>query len=668
MGFEIAALRSDPENPWTLQQVVDNFETCNRNDDGTVIPDNRFPFCHLIDPNWIVRSPVVRCESKVYGQELLSKDTPQRREECVDVSTCIIEDENGNCTNDNYYGFCTQQESIWHLPGDSCQAEYATCRTFTNQETNAVVSYLTRTLDYGTCGPDAVGCRAYVTERVFGVDDWVGSIDTVVAEKIEGRAQVLHFNERIAAAGTTCPAGADGCSQFIGASRNRTTGAYIEDLSGNYIQDENRTRFIKQAPAYLGCYDTNLNTTQIEYPTTLQQIENDLVNDARCDAYAEVCIEEEVGCEMYAPVNAGQDVPGVVGDNFCPASCVGYNTFKQEATSFEPSEYPLYFIPDNGVSCNAQHVGCDEFTNISSLETGGEGLEYYTYIKQCERPEGDNSNVYYSWEGSDTQGFVLKVHTLAKVGDTDYYTSLENAGAISSDVAAQFVPNAPVYADDIPSELEEMYTLCNEELYTNTINNTPNVPEAAPDCRALYDSDGVVYYRMLADTVTVAESCQPLRKTESRLVVDEALTNLPDRIAYTICEQKQGYWDTSGSDPVCQRCAGGGSWIPEDPNIPEKGSCIYQAIDAPGESVSCIAEAVGCRAYTGNTGNNIKPVFEDTFEPSGTDAEALVTEKENWSPDTAVNIAAESVQVNLRSLGISGNNDGTIVRLSLIHI
>src|SRR5690606_20710036 len=92
------------------------------------------------------------------------------------------------------------------------------------------------------------------------------------------------------------------------------------------------------------------------------------------------------------------------------------------------------------------------------------------------------------------------------------------------------------------------------------------------------------------------------------------------------------------------------------------------AIDAPGESISCPASANQCRAYTGNTGNNIRPIFEsgtDTFEPTGDDAEALAVAKEAWSPEDAVSIAAESLQVNFNSLRVSGGANGNKIMRAL---
>jgi len=650
LGMEIAAQRSNPDKPWTIGEVLLGFEDCPpANQDGSITPDiTNHPFCHLINPNWVLRAPDTRCENQVYSPELLVPESPRRREECVDVSTCITEDENGNCVDDKYYGFCTQEKNVWFFPGDTCDEQFASCKTYTNQETNTVVSYLSRTLEYGSCNENAVGCLPYVTEKKPGSDEWVGTRDIDVENKLYGSAQVLYLNDRVTQQGSTCPEEADGCNQFIGAERNPETGAYIQDDAEGYIQDATRQRNIKKAPSYLGCYDTNTSTLAIEYPTTQLEIAS-LTDDARCDAYASVCLPEEVGCEAYTPADGGEAVPGVVGDNFCPASCVGYNTFRQEETPFEASQYPLYFIPTEGDECSSQHVGCDEFTNIGDVSQGGERLEYYSRIKQCETPTGDNSSVYYSWEGSESTGFILRVHTLAKVGD--------NTQFIPEALRADFTSSSPAYADDSSSNLLENDQLCNETLYRNMINKADGVPYADPDCRALYDTDGTVYYRLLAETVTVSSACHPLRKTESRLTVTGDITDA------STCTQKKGYWDGSS----CQVCFGGGDWVPDAADATQ-GSCVYYAIDAPGESVSCPASANACREYVGNAGNNTKPVFEtgtDTFEPNSDTADSLAQAKAMWGPEDQVSIAPESLQVNFNSLRINGGSAANVVTRDL---
>ena len=158
--------------------------------------------------------------------------------------------------------------------------------------------------------------------------------------------------------------------------------------------------------------------------------------------FARVCVEEEVGCQGYTPaVGNGPEVPGVVGNNICAAECVGYDAFQQEASNFDPEIYPLYFVPDRaranmenaGQVCSEQYAGCSEFTNLDTVGAGGEGLEYYTKIKYCEKPVEENGQIknrktFYTWEGSASEGFVLRVHELKPVDqETDalYLSALD---------------------------------------------------------------------------------------------------------------------------------------------------------------------------------------------------------------------------------------------------
>ena len=65
LGLEIAAKNSDPDHPWTLEEVINGFYDCNYNKDGSVNYDGENkPFCHLVDPNWVVQLSQTRCDAK----------------------------------------------------------------------------------------------------------------------------------------------------------------------------------------------------------------------------------------------------------------------------------------------------------------------------------------------------------------------------------------------------------------------------------------------------------------------------------------------------------------------------------------------------------------------------------------------------------------------------
>lgn len=627
VGFEIAAANSDIDKPWTLNQVINGYYDCSANGKA----DPAHPFCHLIDPNWILRAPVARCEAQVYGNTLLSSDSPNRRQECADISTCLLEGSNNECKG--VFGYCTQEKNVWRLPGNTCKAEFATCTTYKNTRTNQLVSYLARTVDAGSCDANAAGCRAYsIAKKSDG--SWITSEEGVGLLGM----QTVFFNQSIQS--FSCTETAEGCSAFLPA---------IKTDSGYAKPALNTTPVrLKKAPQYLGCYDINSAILGIQYPTTNAQLAL-LPNTDACKPFAQACIEDEIGCELYTSSDGGPNVPGIVGDFACPASCIGYDTFKQKETAFASAVFPLHFVPGVGLAnmnkkgqvCSAQYEGCDQFTNLDAAAAGGEGLEYYTDIKYCERPATDKSNTktYYSWEGSANSGYALQVHTLRPIAPSEatFLASLP----ISAEAKQEFSAGAPAYAADDAATLSGYIADCNQTAYNIYLDTgIPGLDGAADSgCRALYDTAGNVFYRLLEHTVSVSAACHPLRKTESNFFVD---ANIDEP---NFCSQKFGNWTNvagdGSEDLVCQRCVGGGQY--------QNGACVYWAIDAPNESNSCIPAANGCRAYVGNGGNNIEQIALDGFEPGDGSIDA-------WGPKNDVSVAAEAVQVNLHSLKIDADS------------
>jgi len=265
LGFEIAALLADPDHPqekWTLEYVVNHFDDCrDDNKDGAIEPDQtEYPYCHLIDPNWVIKSPDTRCNGMVYSSNLIDQTSGLRAQECVDAQTCIKEKADGSC---DFFGYCAREKKVWRLPGEACESYYNTCTTYTSGD-GAFVSYLAKTVDYGECNFDSVGCLSYSAEK--DGDDWIASIDAKdIDYKKYGRNQALYFNERIK--NYSCSASDNGCSGFyLGTLKSETTDEYIN----NY----DKPTFIKKAPDYLGCYDINKNpdSPEINWPQTKPEL------------------------------------------------------------------------------------------------------------------------------------------------------------------------------------------------------------------------------------------------------------------------------------------------------------------------------------------------------------------------------------------------------------
>lgn len=684
LGFEIAALRSDPDQPWTLGDAVRNFETCLRvnaqgtpDPNGTIIKEsNAYPFCHLINPNWVIRAPAMVCDAKVITSSLLTKDSDQRREECVDVKTCIDEGENGSCKGS--YGYCTQEKNIWRIPGESCPEYYNTCSTFTNSKSGKVESYLAKTVDYAQCSLDNVGCRAYSNEKAVN-GDWVSPADVaqrgvnrnLVAKVTHGLNPLIYFDDSVNAESSLCRLSNNGCTGFFPAQKDPTTGQYLK-TANKFIQntDPNTIINLKKAPDYLKCYDAVPATAAIDWPTTQAEVKSGVSQNPACDAFASVCTEGEVGCEEYTPMASGPMIPGTIGAaNVCSSQCVGYGTFKQEAkglAKFSNEKFPLFFIPSQGESCAPQYAGCEEFTNIDASANGGEKLEYYTDLKYCEKPAADGSNVktFYTWEGSIREGLSLKTHRILPIDQKEQsYISQLNFGANQRAIVDQFTVGSPAYGDDSEEALIASYEVCNKEKYNIRVNNPFATDRGSIDCKAFYDDAGIVYYRLLGEkdspnkVVSISADCHPLRKTNAEFYSDESLLGKVE-----MCRSKGGLYNDRTGD--CQRCLNGGVY--------ENNACVYHTISKPGESISCQGPSnnpdkyKGCRAYTGSTANNLHEIIDDDFEiAANSTPEQVQAVLAPWAPQGNIHVSPESTHPGLHSLEASGSIVRTVASSSV---
>lgn len=315
-------------------------------------------------------------------------------------------------------------------------------------------------------------------------------------------------------------------------------GVAVSNFADGYNRD-GATSYLKLAPEYLGC-------------------EGKIMDPKECGNYTQVCSEQDVGCNLYTPLDGGPAIPAIISAvDVCPAECVGYAPFKQEATKYEQAFFPEYFIAQTAAICTAEQVGCDAFTNLDSIEAGGEGVEYYTDLRACLKPveAGDNTGTdraanYFTWEGTDQAGYQLRSWWLLKSDSGNQPCNSWMMNGASSLVCNDTGVN-DLACDD------------RDDLLTN------------PDCREFYDEDGVISYRRYSRTVTITDDCHPYRKTIS-LRED--------------CSSSGGFFTATGE-------------------------CRY--LGWPEGSKICSAGAVGCRNYTGGAGRNFSTILDETFE-SGT--------------------------------------------------
>lgn len=285
-------------------------------------------------------------------------------------------------------------------------------------------------------------------------------------------------------------------------------------------------------------------------------------DNARCSSFLKVCEAEEVGCQLYTPVNGDPAVPGVITTNdFCPAECVGYNTYTQEAALYDPVPDPLYnfFIPDTATSCLLDQVGCTQFTQLQITSPEGqvvqpEQVRHFTYLRQCIKPNlGLKEKTFFTWRGSAAGAPQLVKY--------EFQADEEGAPKLIDHLIYEI--KNPIYKDC-------RYTLGEQDL----------------NCVKFYDSDGKIFYRDLTKTISVSNNCYPFRKTSSANGDAKKLAVEEDN-----CDKTNGAWDLDNNE------------------------CNYNAI--PEEAVECPAEVNGCRAYVGNRGNNLYVKIFDSFEDTG---------------------------------------------------
>jgi hypothetical protein len=381
----------------------------------------------------------------------------------------------------------------------------------------------------------------------------------------------------------------------------------VTDYHDGYSSDSVTYAYANVPPQYLGCTGASTDA-------------------AECADYSTICAEQDVGCTEYTPTNGDPAVFGVVSSlDTCPASCNGYDSYKQEATLYEPDgDFPVYFIPESATSCNAVDAGCDEFTKLDD-----ESLNYFTYLRACLTPEQDAGATYYTWEGSDASGYQLITWTLLE-SDLDAYTTSAYASGVGVETnpgkapCTSWVTTASdmTCADDAAGDghFDTDTETCDEhdDIFTN------------PDCREFYDTAGDIHYRLWSQTVTVNEACASYRKTDLvGLNLDSDGDGTVDNIlAEDNCTNSGGFYDDTLAE------------------------CIYYGYSE--ESTTCSAAANGCRDYTGGRSANSRVAFTDTLE----DGDYI-----NWDAAslTDVSYSNESVATDGHSLSALGQTVWTFM-------
>ena len=486
VGWELAAEEFANSNV-TLQQVMDNFNTCT----GDPAVNPLVGACHLIDPNWILRAPPTQCRLQGPGQILEALGGDSRQNTCADVEQCVAEGSDGAC---QAWGYCLAEKNIWQFSGDSCEfpagsgySPYATCQTFASK--TGQISLLTNSLanyDDGVCS-GAAGCKWYSTV--------VNNISTSSVDRFSPAELDRYYLKNLDQ--YACAQTDQGCTAFLrlqsvdaGALAGEPGDNLAEQLVNKVVATpgDRYTNYasvtpahLKAAPDYLQCYDTD--------PLSIAITDND---STQCKNYLKLCSAAEVGCELYSSTDGQPAVPAIIqATDYCPNECVNFNRYYQSPSFFEPDpSITADFIPSTARTCTAQAVGCKEFTNLDQ-STQGEQREYYSKLQQCIAADDPNAATYFTWVGSDLTGFQLK----------DWRLQSESPGD----------PNARPFTASGDN--------CQDDFGTTN-----------PDCKQFYTLTGYVHYVLASEVVTASTTCSRYRATN---------------ITESVCLATNGQWNGS---------------------------------------------------------------------------------------------------------------------------
>src|SRR3989344_4094676 len=206
IGWELAADSSANQQSCTKSQgcitlgdAIRKFDDCN--DEGKLDQDH--PYCHLVDPNWVLTIFPAQCLTKGFSNVLFPAGG--RMDECQDTALCLERDAAGKCVGG--FGYCMAEQTFWQFEAPKCEEQFASCRTFQPRGQAAKpVSYVRATIDYGSCNESNVGCMWYAAKRLPDKADDASAWDNGYASTTDR----VYFDKTM----QTCDAKSDGCTSL----------------------------------------------------------------------------------------------------------------------------------------------------------------------------------------------------------------------------------------------------------------------------------------------------------------------------------------------------------------------------------------------------------------------------------------------------------------------
>ena len=219
-----------------------------------------------------------------------------------------------------------------------------------------------------------------------------------------------------------------------------------------------------------------------------------------------MCTANEVGCQGYTPSNGDPMIPAVISQNdLCPNECVGYATFAEAPDGFDiientnplgPSYNSYNFIPSKARSCPATAVGCEEFTNVDAVADGGEGKEYYTYLRQCVAVNlGED---YITWEGTDVAGYQIRA-----------WKALPSDSSATVTAPCTNIQPGSNDCTDTPTTIAACGPETDNPLDDSSVN---------ANCRQFFDASGNSFWRLQDRIIFATDDCHDYRRTANSTI------------------------------------------------------------------------------------------------------------------------------------------------------
>ncbi|MBU2509679.1 hypothetical protein KKE33_04885, partial [Patescibacteria group bacterium] len=317
---------------------------------------------------------------------------------------------------------------------------------------------------------------------------------TIGDEKIPG----IGFNEILAAEPDSSGWRRLVCS-FV--SNKETLSTIIMITGSNVLVDAIQLEESEVPTSYIDGLAGGLEETHLKVPPEEFACKGRDDDHPLCANYARMCTQQDTGCQGYRDINnpLAPEIPATLSAvDFCPAICVGYAEYRKQASTFDlgksidprlddPEDVSTaHFIPAYGQQCSLQDVGCEVFTNVEASELGGEEKASFNYVRACEKP-GENTETYFTWEGSETTGYQLRTWSLIKQANSN--------------------PPRPKIIEKMgPDSILKDPKTCNDVSWQSG---------ADADCRQFFDSNGNAFYAYFSQTVVSSPTCTKYRLDKS---------------------------------------------------------------------------------------------------------------------------------------------------------